>query len=180
MLEKGGKPMKTNDLTRIALMTAILCILAPISLPLPVSSVALTLATFALYLMAYILKPKQAVIAVGMYLLLGAAGLPVFSGYMAGISRFAAPGGGYLLGYLFLVGISGWFVHRFSALSLLLLGMFLGTLVMYLLGTLWMAYVTGIPFLAALPAGMLVFLPLDILKILFSAYIGRKIQKQIK
>ena len=172
--------MKTNDLTRIALMTAVLCILAPISLPLPVSSVALTLATFALYLMAYILKPKQAVIAVGLYLLLGVAGLPIFSGYMAGISRFAAPGGGYLLGYLFLAGIGGWFVHRFSALPLQIFGMFLGTFVMYLLGTAWMAYVTGISFPAALPAGMLVFLPLDMLKIILASYIGRKIKMYIK
>ena len=52
--------MKTNDLTRIALMTAVLCVLAPISIPVPVSPVALTLATFALYLMAYILNPRQA------------------------------------------------------------------------------------------------------------------------
>ena len=172
--------MKTNDLTRIALMAAVLCVLAPISIPVPVSPVSLTLATLAIYLMAYILKPKQAVMAVGLYLLLGAAGLPVFSGYMAGISRFAAPGGGYLLGYLFLVGISGWFVHRHSALSLQLLGMFLGTLVMYLLGTFWMAYVTNTSFLAAIPAGMLIFLPLDIIKIALSAYIGRKVQKYIK
>ena len=98
--------MKTKDLTRIAMMAAVLCILAPISIPIPVSSVALTLATFALYLMAYILNPRQAFAAVGLYLLLGAMGLPVFSGYIAGVSRFAAPGGGYLIGYLFLVGIS--------------------------------------------------------------------------
>ena len=51
--------MKTSNLTRTALMAAVLCILAPISIPVPVSSVSLTLATFALYLMAYILKPKQ-------------------------------------------------------------------------------------------------------------------------
>ena len=172
--------MKTNDLTRIALMAAVLCVLAPISLPLPVSSVALTLATLALYLMTYILSPGQALAAVAVYLLLGAIGLPVFSGYMAGISRFAAPGGGYLIGYLFLVGIGGGFVHRFPTLPLQLLGMFLGTFVMYLLGTAWMAYVTNISFLAAIPAGMLVFLPLDIIKIVFSAYIGRKVQKYIK
>lgn len=171
--------MSTNDLTRIALMTAVLCILAPVSLPLPISSVALSLATFALYLMAYILKPGQALAAVLLYLLLGTIGLPVFSGYMAGISRFAAPGGGYLIGYLFLTSIGGWFVYRFSALPLQLFGMFLGTFVMYLLGTFWMAYVTGIAFLAALPAGMLVFLPLDILKIIFASYIGRKIKLHI-
>ncbi|MBQ7102696.1 MAG: biotin transporter BioY [Anaerotignum sp.] len=172
--------MKTNDLTRTALMAAVLCILAPISIPVPVSSVSLTLATFALYLMAYILKPKQALAAVGLYLLLGAIGLPVFSGYMAGISRFAAPGGGYLMGYLFLAGICGWFVQKYSAVSMQVLGMFLGTLMMYLLGTFWLAYTTGISFPSALPAGMLVFLPFDIVKIFLASYIGRKLQNHIK
>ncbi|MBR2383424.1 MAG: biotin transporter BioY, partial [Anaerotignum sp.] len=152
--------MKTTTMTRIALMAAVLCILAPISIPVPVSSVALTLATFVLYLMAYILKPRQVLTVVGIYLLLGAAGLPVFSGYMAGIIRFAAPGGGYLIGYLFLAGISSWFVQKYPHLTLQISGMFLGTLVMYTLGTLWMANTTGISFLSALPAGMLVFLPL--------------------
>ena len=172
--------MKTTTMTRIALMAAVLCILAPISIPVPISSVALTLATFVLYLMAYILKPRQALTVVGIYLLLGAAGLPVFSGYMAGISRFAAPGGGYLIGYLFLAGISSWFVQKYSAVSMQVIGMFLGTLVMYTLGTLWMANTTSISFLSALPAGMLVFLPLDILKIILASYIGRKIRLYIK
>ena len=172
--------MKTTTMTRIALMAAVLCILAPISIPVPISSVALTLATFFLYLMAYILKPRQALTVVGIYLLLGAVGLPVFSGYMAGISRFASPGGGYLIGYLFLAGISSWFVQKYSAVSMQVIGMFLGTLVMYTLGTLWMANTTGISFLSALPAGMLVFLPLDILKIILASYIGRKIRLYIK
>ena len=125
--------MKTTTMTRIALMAAVLCILAPISIPVPVSSVALTLATFVLYLIAYILNPRQVLTVVGIYLLLGAVGLPVFSGYMAGISRFAAPGGGYLIGYLFLAGISSWFVQKYSAVSIQVIGMFLGTLVMYTL-----------------------------------------------
>lgn len=161
-------------------MAAVLCILAPISIPVPFSSVALTLATFAIYLMAYILTPKQALTAVGMYLLLGAAGLPVFSGYLAGISRFAAPGGGYLIGYLFLAGISSLFVHRFSKLKRQIPGILLATLLMYAIGTLWLTYTTSVSFLAALPAGMFIFLPLDILKIILASYIGRKIQLHIK
>ena len=172
--------MKTTDLTRIALMTAVLCILAPISIPVPVSSVALSLATFAIYLMAYILKPKQSLAAVGLYLLLGAAGLPVFSGYMAGISRFAAPGGGYLMGYLILTGISSLFVHRSAKVSFQMAGMLLGTLAMYSIGTFWLAVSTGISFLAALPAGMLTFLPFDLIKIFLTSYLGRKIQLHIK
>ena len=172
--------MKSQDLTRIALMTAILCILAPISIPLPVSSVALTLATFAIYLTAYILKPKQALAAVGIYLFLGAAGLPVFSGYLSGVSRFAAPGGGYLVGYLILAGISSFFMHRFSGSPMQIAGMLLGTLAMYAIGTFWLACTAGISFSAALPAGMFAFLPLDTVKIIFSAYIGRKLRQHVK
>ena len=85
---------KTRTLTMTALMTAVICIFAPISIPIPISPVALTLGTFAMYLTAYVLPPRQALAAIGLYLLLGAAGLPVFSGYTAGLSRFAAPGGG--------------------------------------------------------------------------------------
>ncbi len=170
--------MDTQNITRTALMTALLCILAPISLP--IGTVAVTLATFAIYLMVYVLSPRQAVTAVGIYLCLGAAGLPVFSGYMGGISRFAAPGGGYLLGYLCLAIIGGIFVQRFSRPSLQILGLLLGTLVMYTLGAFWLAYSTGIPPLSALPMGMLVFLPLDTLKICFASYLGRKIQMHIK
>ena len=81
----------TKTYTTTALMTAVICILAPISIPIPVSPVALTLCTFAIYLTAYILPPRQALASVGLYLLLGAVGLPVFSGYGGGISRFASP-----------------------------------------------------------------------------------------
>ena len=172
--------MKTTELTRIALMTAVLCILAPISMPVPFSSVALSLATLSIYLMAYILKPKQALVSVGLYLLLGAAGLPVFAGYLGGISRFASPNGGYLMGYLLLAGIGGWFVQKSDSLSLQAFGLFLGTLVMYCIGTFWLSYSAGIPFLSSVSVGMLVFLPLDILKLILAVIIGRKIQHHIK
>ena len=172
--------MKTTELTRIALMTALLCILAPISIPIPVSSVALSLSTFALCLSVYVLPPRQALFSVLLYLLLGAAGLPVFSGFSGGISRFASPGGGYLIGYFFLTAIGGKFLRKYSTPVLQALGFFLGMIAMYLIGTLWLASATGVSFLSALPAGMFVFLPFDLLKIALAVSIGRKIQHHIK
>lgn len=169
--------MKTNELTKIALVTAIICICAPISIPIPFSPVMLTLCTFALYLAAYILTPKQALFATGLYILIGVAGVPVFSGYTAGISKFAGPGGGYLIGYLFLVGISSFFAQKFSARPRMqMLGASLGTIVCYIIGTFWMAKVIHASFWATLPAGALVFLPLDFVKILLSCYVGRRMQ----
>lgn len=170
--------MQTKDLTSVALLTALICILAPVSIP--INGTALSLATFAIYLTAYLLPPKKALSAVGLYLLLGAVGLPVFAGYTAGISRFFSAGGGYLIGYLPLVGISSFFIRRFSSRSMQLLGLALATLLLYGIGTAWLAFVTHTPFLAALPMGTLVFLPLDSLKLLFAAVLGRKLKQHIQ
>lgn len=170
--------MQTKDLTSVALLTALLCILAPISIP--TGGTSLSLATFAIYLTAFLLPPRKALTAVWLYLLLGAAGLPVFAGYTAGISRFLSPGGGYLIGYLPLVGISSFFIRRFSSRSMQLLGLALATLLLYGIGTAWLAFVTHTPFLAALPMGALVFLPLDSIKILFASMLGRKLNQYLK
>lgn len=168
---------RTRTMTLTALMTAIICIFAPISIPIPISPVALTLGTFAMYLTAYVLPPRQALTAIGLYLLLGAAGLPVFSGYTAGLSRFAAPGGGYLAGFLFLTGISSLFISRFPGNALAQMGgMLLATVVTYTLGTAWMAYLTNTTFLQSLPMGALVFLPLDMVKIILACLLGNRLR----
>lgn len=172
---------QTKTLTRTALMAAVICVLAPISIPIPVSSMPLTLGTFALYLTAYVLKPKSAFAATGLYLLMGAIGLPVFAGYASGISRFAGPGGGYLIGYLLLVPACSACIHRFPQRpAAQIAGIFLATLVFYLIATFWMATVIGGSFIATLPAGALVFIPLDTVKILVVCWIGQKIQPYLQ
>ena len=169
--------MKTKNLTSTALLTALLCILAPVSIP--AGNTAFSLATFAIYLTAYLLSPKKALAAVGLYLFLGAVGLPVFAGYTAGISHFFSPGGGYLIGYLPLAGISSFFIQRFSSLSMQIFGLTLAALMLYLIGTAWLAFITHTPFFAALPMGALIFLPLDSIKLLFACMLGRKLKSYI-
>lgn len=172
--------MKTKDLTKVALMAAIICILAPISIPIPIGPVALTLCTFALYLSVYILSPKQAIAATALYLLIGAIGIPVFSGYTAGFAKFAGPGGGYLVGYIFLVAISSFFVQKYPNSPVKqMAGAFLATIVTYGIGTFWLAKVTNASFIATLPMGALIFLPLDIVKIILSCVVGRKVQRYL-
>lgn len=170
--------MQIKDITCISLLTALLCILAPLSIP--TGSTAISLATFAIYLTACLLPPRKALAAVGLYLLLGAVGLPVFAGYTAGISRFFSPSGGYLIGYLPLVGISAFFVQRFSSMFLHVFGMALATFVLYLIGTAWLAFVTHTPFSTALPMSALVFLPFDSTKIFFACILGKKLKQYIK
>ena len=173
--------MKTKNLTSTALMTAIICILGPISIPLPISPVPITLCTFALYLSVYILDIKQALGAVALYLALGAVGVPVFSGYISGFAIFAGPRGGYLVGYLFLVAISGYFAKKYPQNpKLQMAGALLGTVVTYTIGTFWLSIVTNTGFISALPMGALIFLPLDIVKLVLANVVGRKMQLYLK
>ena len=105
--------VRTHLLVRIALVTAITCILAPLSIPLPFSPVPLSLTNLVLYISIFILGWKAATVSYLAYLLLGAIGLPVFSGFAGGLGKLAGPTGGYLVGMIFLTILSGWIAERF-------------------------------------------------------------------
>ena len=90
-----------RQMAMIGVMTAVTCIAAPFSIPIPVSPVPLSLTTFILYLSVYILGTRNAFISYVIYLLLGLVGLPVFSGFSGGFAKLAGPTGGYLIGFLF-------------------------------------------------------------------------------
>ena len=87
----GKMGLTTAQMTVAALMTAVMCILGPMALPLPVSPVPISLTNLVLYFMIYILGTKLSLISLGIYLLLGAVGLPVFSGFAGGLGKLAAP-----------------------------------------------------------------------------------------
>lgn len=164
----------------IALMTALMCIFSPFTIPIPVSLVPLSLATFVLYIMAYILNPIQGVTSCFIYLFLGFIGLPVFSGFSGGFGKLAGPTGGYLIGYLFLIFISSWFIHHFHMHKLWSsIGMVIGTAALYLFGTIWLAKMAKLSFLAALAAGVLPYLIGDIIKIITASILGPLLKRAI-
>ena len=103
--------INTYQLTATALMAAVLCALASMSITIGI--VPISLATFVIYLDAYILGSRMATVSTFIYLLLGLVGLPVYSGFSSGPAKLFGPTGGYLFGYLFLAFISGWFIERF-------------------------------------------------------------------
>ena len=152
-------------------MTAVLCVFGPLSVP--IGPVPVSLATFVIYLMVYLLGMKRSAVSIGLYLLLGLIGLPVFSGYTGGPVKLFGPTGGYLIGYLFLALIGGYFIEK-SGGKLLpsLLGMILATAVLYTLGTLWLAKVTGISLMSALSAGVIPFIGIDAAKMAAAAILG--------
>jgi len=138
---------------------------------LPFSPVPVTAQTFAVLLVGTILGRKRAVMAVAAYLAEGAIGLPVFAAGKAGIVVFGGVTGGYLIGFLaagFVTGFlaeAGW-DRRFRTT---VLAMIFGNLAIYIFGVSWLAAFIGIE--KALYAGLLVFLPGDVLKIIAASLV---------
>lgn len=172
--------MSTQRLVLIALITAITCILAPLSVPIPVSPVPISLTNLVLLVSIYILGWKDATISFLVYLLLGSAGLPVFSGFSGGLAKLTGPTGGYLVGFIFMTILSGLFVeHSAGKRSLTVVGMILGTAVAYLFGTAWLAFQMELPFTAALSIGVLPYLPGDTAKIIIAMILGPILRSRI-
>ena len=156
---------KTRRLVSSALLAALICVLAPMSLP--IGPVPISLATFAIYLASSLAGAKRAAIAVFVYILLGALGVPVFSGFTGGFQRIVGATGGYIVGYLPCALLTGFVVDRYREKSALAypLGMLLGTIVLYSLGTVWFILATQNSLAASLAICVLPFVPFDALKI---------------
>ena len=138
----------------IGVMTAVTCIAAPFSIPIPVSPVPLSLTTFILYLSVYILGTRNAFISYVIYLLLGLVGLPVFSGFSGGFAKLAGPTGGYLIGFLFMIPLTGILFEKTGKSFWKQFGaMVLGTLVCYLFGTVWLCLQLNLDFIGGLGVG---------------------------
>ncbi len=161
--EKSSSRLRTMTLT--AMFAAILCIICPISIPIA-GPIPITLSLLAIYLAGGLLGSGCGTLAVLVYLALGAAGLPVFSKFSGGVAVLIGPTGGYIIGYLPCVAITG--ISRrhprlFPALAAA------GLAVCYLFGTIWLSISTGSPFGAALKTAVLPFLPFDAIKIVMAS-----------
>lgn len=180
-LRENKTYLSTKNMILSAFISAIMCILAPISIPLGFTPVPISLALLVVFFAAYILPPFSAAISVLIYLFLGMAGLPVFSGYHGGIDRLIGPTGGYLIGYIPTVLISSFFIHRYKNQRLLhLFGLITAVFSCYLLGSIWFSFQQGIPFSETLKLCVLPFLPGDFIKILISFFIGHEISKRMQ
>ncbi len=175
--------MTVKDMTLTAVIAALLCIAGPLSIA--VGPVPLSLATFAVYLAGAILGKKWGTAAVGLYLLIGIIGVPVFSGFSGGFQKLAGVTGGYLVGYLpcaFLTGLGAERAKNEGRKWVLPAMMVLGTVILYGIGTAWFMIQTGNALGAALGLCVLPFLPGDAAKIaaasILAPIVGKAIEKR--
>lgn len=177
--------MKTKDITVLAICTALMCVLSPISIPLA-GGVPISLATFVVMVLAIVLKQYKSMIVVALYLVLGLIGLPVFGNFSSGASILFGMTGGYLFGYLLLAYITGLFASKYESKDLktkniyLMLGMVIGTAALYVLGTAYFMKFTGMNLASSMMACVIPFIPGDLIKMVVALIISPRIEKLAK
>jgi biotin transport system substrate-specific component len=181
MTNGAKKPMPLARLTVCALFVALTAVLAQVALPVPFSPVPFTGQVVAVLLTAALLGPKAGVITIAAYLLLGAAGAPVFSMARGGIYMLTGPTGGYLWGFIPAVALSGKLIKSsmrpstFNTALLMLPAVFF----IYLFGALQLGFLMqyGIKEIALI--GILPFLPFDLAKVVIAALLSGKIKNSL-
>ena len=174
----------TRDMILCAMCAAVTCILAPVSIP--IGPVPISLCTFAVMLAGVLLGAKFGFISQLIYVLLGAAGVPVFAGYKAGVSVIAGMTGGYIVAYPFLALFTGLLYWKFgkgktgtARICWMLLAMVFGTAVLYAFGTAWFCVVSGTGVMAALSLCVIPFLPGDAVKMAVVLLISLPVEKAL-
>lgn len=171
-----NQKIRTKQMVLIALMTAVTCVLGPLSIPLPFSPVPISLTNFAIFLAIFVLGMKSGTISFIIYLLIGAVGVPVFSSFRGGFQVLAGPTGGYLIGFIFLALIMGFALDHFDRkLVPTIIGMIIGMAVCYAFGTVWLAKLLSLSFKEGLMMGVIPYLAGDAAKIIIAAIVGPKL-----
>lgn len=170
--------MTTRQLTVTAMLTALLCISGPVTLPL--GPVPLSLTTAVLMLMALLLGGARATLCCAVYLLMGLVGLPVFAGFQGGVGALIGPTGGFLLGYPLLTALCGFLCARWTGRLRQVCALLAGTALLYLTGTAWYCVQSGAEVTAGLAVCVLPFLPGDAVKIAAVLTLGNGIKARLK
>jgi len=145
---------------------------------LPFTPVPITLQTFFVLIGGAVLGRRLGALSLSAYILLGAVGLPVFSGAAFGLAHLLGPTGGYLVGFIASAFAVGWMIRIKSGLLWSVLSMAVGTAVIYAFGAAWLAVSLRIGIFQSLSMGVMPFLGGDAVKLLaaatlFNSYEGR-------
>lgn len=180
--EKKKTNSKVTDIVYIGLSAAIIAVCSWISIPL---TVPITLQTMGVVLISGLFGAKRGTLSTLLYILIGAIGVPVFSGFKSGFGVLLGSTGGYIIGFIFTALIVGIVSDKTNKLWALILSMVVGILVCYAFGTAWFAVVyakTSEPASLATILGWCVipFLIPDAVKIALAAVLTNRLKKFVK
>lgn len=171
-----------NDRLKMLIVTAlfatIIGIMAQITVPLPL--VPITGQTLAIGLAATILGKKYGTLSVVIYIMLGIAGLPVFSGMSSGLGVVFGPTGGYIIGFLPATFIIGWILERFGfTVTSAIIANIIGMIITLSFGSVWLKFVAELSWMAALTSGVIPFIIVGIIKAVLAAIVGILVRNRL-
>ena len=181
-METSKFSLSTHDLTLTALFTALMAVCSWISIP---TAIPFPLPTFGVFVTAGLLGGRRGTLTIVIYLLLGAVGLPVFSGFTGGIGHMLGPTGGYIIGFIFTALIMWLAEHLYGKSDkVLILSMIAGLIVCYVFGTAWFMIVytknTGeIGLMTALSWCVIPYIIPDIIKIILAVILTRRLRPYV-
>ena len=172
-------PLTVKDMAYSGICAALLAISAWISIPMP--QVSFTMQSFAVFFALGLLGGRRGVISIGIYLVMGAVGLPVFSGFRGGLGVILGVTGGYIWGFL-LAGLLYWAVTAAfgQGFRVRLLAMVLGMAVCYACGTVWYLYVYGSTLWAVISVCVLPYLIPDGVKLVLAVTLANRLKRIIQ
>ena len=171
------KKISVRELCYIGLFTAVTAICAQISIPLPYG-VPFTLQTWAICLAGVVLGTKMGTLSAIIYVLLGAAGVPVFARFTGGINIVLGPTGGFILSFPILALFAGIGESK-KQTHWLVAGLVSGTIVNWLAGMMYFSFVLSMNLQTAFTGAVLPFIPSAIIRIIFVTVIGKNIKTRL-
>ena len=180
---KTREKMKVLDLVYVAIGAALIAICSWISIP---TAVPFTLQTFAVFFVLLLLGGERGTIAILVYVLLGAVGVPVFAGFSGGIGILLGNTGGYILGFLFIGFIYILFTKLFKKkIVIKVASLVLGLAVCYAFGTAWFMHVymqsSGeVGLITVLGWCVFPFIIPDLLKLALAVVIARRVEPVVR
>lgn len=168
---------RTKTITLCALFTAVICVCAQISIPMP-SGVAVTLQTFGVALAAFALGTKCGLFCAAAYIALGALGVPVFSAFGGGFGAILGYSGGFLWAMPVFAALCGTVLYVNRKIYKLLCPA-AALIMLHACGVLWFCRVSGNGALAGLLTVSLLYLPKDIISLAAAYFIAKRVRKII-
>ena len=173
---KNTAPGNLKPLVFAALFAALTAAVSPLKIPLGFTPVPITLQTLVVLMSGAMLGPYYGALAMILYVVVGALGLPVFAGGGSGIGAVLGPTGGYLISYFIAAFAIGKTLQLRKQPKYLdyAVAMIIGTIIIYVLGAGWaLVVVPGLTLLAVIAGWVLPFIIGDTIKLLIAAYIAK-------
>lgn len=170
--------LSTHEMVLVGLCAALMGVFSQLAIPLPFTTVPLTLQAFGVVIIAIILEAKLATFALLVYTLVGAIGLPVFANFGRGLGVVVGPTGGYIIGFIAMAFIIG-FVARQKNKILLALGVYIGLAVEFVFGVMQLKWVLGLSMEDALISGLYPFLLKDIIMAGLGTIVALQIKRRV-